>query len=188
MGIRSRLLLLVAVGLFLVAGGAQRLPDFATILDSDGDLFREQVPRLDSPAPNFRLVALTGQTLELEQFRGNVILLNFWATWCKPCRLEMPSMERLYQEFKAQGFTVIGVSSDLGGAQVVRPYAEALGLTFPIVIDRDFATNVRYGVQGLPTTFVIDRAGRVANVYFGARDWASAEARALILKLLEERA
>lgn len=187
---RGRVLFLLALGLVVVAGGAQRLPDFATITESpesEDGLLRAEVPRLDSPAPNFRLVALNGQPLELERSRGKVILLNFWATWCKPCRLEMPSMEALYQEFKGQGLEVIAISTDLEGERIVRPYVEALGLTFPIVMDRDFATSVSYGVQGLPTTFVIDRAGRIAKVYWGARDWASHEARTLIRTLLDER-
>lgn len=140
--------------------------------------------RVGAPAPNFQLYDLTGRLVALSDYRGRVVLLNFWATWCGPCRVEMPAMEELYRDFKRRNFEILAVSTDQQGAAVTRPFSEEMGLTFPILHDSDFRVGVAYGARTLPMTFLVDRHGVVTHRIFGARDWQSPEGRQLIKKLL----
>jgi peroxiredoxin len=137
-----------------------------------------------APAPEFSLPTPDGKTIALAQLRGKVVFLSFWATWCPPCRVEMPSMERLYREFKDQGLVMLAVDMGESGRQVVR-FMKEFRLTFPALLDADSQVASRYGVQGIPTTFLIDRSGRGVGAARGPRDWASPEAKALIRSLLE---
>lgn len=142
--------------------------------------------QLGAPAPDFVLRDLQGSAVSLRSQRGRVVLLNFWATWCGPCRVEMPAMERLYREFKDRGFEILAVSTDAQGAAITRPFTESLGLTFPILHDPDFQTGIAYGARTLPMTFLVDRDGLIRHRIFGARDWHSPEARRLIETLLAD--
>ena len=137
-------------------------------------------------APEFALPDLEGTAQRLSDFRGNVVLLNFWATWCPPCRAEMPSMEALYQAYKDQGFVILAVSSDVQGAAVVQPFMEGYRLSFPSLLDTTGRVNGLYGVRSIPTSYLLDRHGRVVSREIGARNWAKAEARALVASLLNE--
>ncbi len=139
---------------------------------------------LGAPAPNFRLWDLNGHPVSLADKRGRVVLVNFWATWCGPCRVEMPAMEQLYREFNRQGFEILAVSTDPQGAAVTRPFRDSLALTFPILHDSDYRVGVQYGARTLPMTFLVDRQGILRHRIFGARDWHSPEARGLIQTLL----
>lgn len=139
-----------------------------------------------SPATGFSLATPDGKTIALAQLQGNVVFLNFWATWCPPCREEMPAMERLHKEFKDQGLAILAVDVDESPEQVARFMAE-FRLSFPALLDEDAEVSSRYGVRGLPTTFLIDRSGRIVGTTLGARDWASPDGRALIRSLLERR-
>lgn len=136
-------------------------------------------------APNFALRDLAGKVMSLSQFRGKVVLLNFWATWCGPCRVEMPAMEQLYQTFPRGEFEILAVSTDAQGATVTRPFQQQMGLTFPILHDSEYRTGLAYGARTLPITFMLDRQGIVRQKIFGARDWASPEARELIHALMK---
>ena len=148
--------------------------------------FRQARPEIGSPAPAFALTDLHGTQQALQDYRGRVVLLNFWATWCGPCLVEMPSMERLYQELKEEDFAILAVSSDPQGRAVTQPFVESQGLTFPILHDADYRVSGRYGVRTLPMSFVIDRNGTLTHRVFGARDWNSAEARTLLRALLRD--
>lgn len=143
------------------------------------------VVKVGDEAPNFTLRDLTGKVMSLSQFRGKVILLNFWATWCGPCRIEMPAMEQLYQTFPRREFEILAVSTDAQGAVVTRPFQQQMGLTFPILHDSEYRTGLVYGARTLPITFMLDRQGIVRQKIFGARDWASPEARELIHELMK---
>lgn len=147
---------------------------------------RQAPPDMGSQAPDFQLIDLQGNWQALPDYRGKVVLLNFWATWCGPCRVEMPSMERVYQDLKNEGFAILAISSDPQGSIVTRPFVAAQGLTFPILHDSDYQVSGSYGVRTLPMSFLIDRNGTLTQRVFGAWDWDSGEARELIRGLLRE--
>lgn len=147
---------------------------------------RRTPPAMGSPAPDFRLIDLQGNRQALPDYHGKVVLLNFWATWCGPCRVEMPSMESLYQDLKDEGLAILAISSDPQGSIVTRPFVASQGLTFPILHDSDYRVSGSYGVRTLPMSFLIDRNGTLTHRVFGARDWNSPEARELIDGLLRE--
>jgi len=132
--------------------------------------------------PDFSLVDLSGKRVALTEFRGQFVLLNFWATWCPPCLEEMPSMDLLYQRLRDRGFVVIAISSDKEGAPVVGSFVDKLGTSFPILLDPDGQVSRAYGAKNLPVSFLLDRDGRVIAAAQGARDWASTQA----LSVLEE--
>lgn len=142
-------------------------------------------PRVGTTAPNFQLWDLDGNPISLSEYQGWVVLVNFWATWCGPCRVEMPAMERLYREFNSKGFEILAVSTDPQGIAVTRPFKESLGLSFPILHDSDYRVGIAYGARTLPITFLVDRQGMIRHRIFGARDWGSQEARQLIQTLLK---
>jgi peroxiredoxin len=151
-------------------------------------LLQLESPEARTPAPDFTLPTLDGGRLRLADLRGKVVLLNFWATWCPPCRAEMPAMERIYRELAPRGFTIVAVNYQ-EKAEVVRPFVEELNLTFPIVLDESGeVTDRHYPLIGLPTTFVLDREGRTVARAVGLREWESAAARALFEALLAESA
>jgi peroxiredoxin len=135
-------------------------------------------------APDFSLPDLDGNSRHLSSLRGKVVLLHFWATWCPPCRAAMPSLEALYQEYKHQGFEVLAVASDARGGEVVQPFVAKHRLTFLSLQDTNSHVTRLYGVTTLPTTYVLDREGRLVTVEVGNRDWTTAEARALIAPLV----
>ncbi|MGH8066548.1 MAG: peroxiredoxin family protein [Candidatus Entotheonellia bacterium] len=143
-------------------------------------------PAEPSEAPDFTLMTLAGQPARLREFRGKLVLLNFWATWCAPCLHEMPSMERLYQTFKQTDFVLLAVSMDRQGEEVARPFVENLKLTFPVLLDSTLEVSRQYSVRGLPTSYLIDPDGRLIGAVIGARDWYRTEAKALLAGLLRQ--
>lgn len=148
---------------------------------ADLDLIRLGRP---TPAPDFTVPRLGSGSVGLKELRGQLVFLNFWATWCLPCKEEMPSMERLHQRYKSRGFVVLGLSVDRNGP-AVPPFVKRLGLTFPIGIDPDMVVADRYRVRALPSTFLIDRNGNTVAVAFGARKWDSRAAQEVIEALLK---
>lgn len=136
-------------------------------------------------AQEFALKDLNGNVVRLEDFRGTVVFLNFWATWCPPCRVEMPSMEKLYKAFKNKKFTILAVDMQ-EGSETVRKFKEKFKLSFPILLDEDGVVASYYGVRGLPATYFIDRDGYLYAVAMGARDWAGEDAIQLIKHLLDK--
>ena len=136
------------------------------------------------PAPDFMLTNPAGAPITLKQFRGKVVLLNFWATWCPPCVREMPSMEALYQKFRARGLVVVAISLDEQGAKVVRPFLEKYKLTFPVALDPESKISRVYGAGNLPSTFLINREGSVVAAAKGERDWYSPDVVSYIVEVL----
>jgi len=122
-------------------------------------------------APQFSIPSLEGHELALNDYRGKYLLVNFWATWCGPCKVEMPSLEALHQKFKKQNFAIIAVSNDIFGAQVVEPYIQAQNYTFPVGLDPKLKVSNQFGVTSLPTTFLINPQGKIIGVLNGAENW-----------------
>ena len=137
--------------------------------------------------PPFSGGTIDARQISMTDLRGKVVLLNFWASWCAECRPEMPVLERLHRELARQGLAVIGINAR-EETDTARRYARELGLTFPLVLDRDGKINTLYGVVGLPTTFLIGRDGSAVAFGLGPREWAGAPARALFKALLSEPA
>jgi thiol-disulfide isomerase/thioredoxin len=137
------------------------------------------------PLPDTRLIAKDGKALTLAEFKGRIVLVNFWATWCVPCVKEMPSLERLQAKLPA-GIALVALSQDLRGWPVIGPFVEKIGLkTLPIYFDPDGATARAMGVTALPTTVVVDRDSRIAGYFVGAAEWDSEEAMKLLRFYLE---
>lgn len=125
-------------------------------------------------APDFELPDVNGNVHRLSSLRGKVVFLNLWTTWCPPCRMEMPAMQRLFNRLPPRDFAMLAVSQDENGAAAVAPFVRELGLTFPVLIDAEARVSGRYGVTGYPETFVIDRQGQVVRHIVGPAEWTSA--------------
>ena len=179
--IRSSRWLAVATLVAALAGSAHAEPPGLAALLKPLDL-RSYAP--GTTPPPFEGPTLDGH-LSSSDVRGKVVLVNFWATWCAECRPEMPVLERLHRELGARGLAIIGINAR-EAAPAVRRYATELRLTFPLVLDPDGAVSGRYGVVGLPVTFLVGRDGRAVAFGVGPRPWDGAAARALLEALLAE--
>ena len=179
--------LLVALTLILVSCNADSESNAIGNLDSPPDSVLTETSQVGHLAPDFLLQTLDGREIHLSDYRGHVVFLNFWATWCGPCKIEMPAIEKLYREFRPKGLAVVAVSSDSEGAAVTRPYRDSLGLSFTIAHDPEMLVGRLYGVHSLPLTFLVNREGVITHQIFGARDWDDTEARSGIRQLLQSR-
>jgi thiol-disulfide isomerase/thioredoxin len=125
-------------------------------------------PREGFHAPDFTLDLLGGGQVTLSELRGKVVVVNVWASWCPPCRAEMPAIEKVYQAYRDLGVVVLGVNTtDQDNERDVAAFVQEFGLTFPIPLDRDGSVSRRYAVSGLPTTFFIDRQGIIRSIVVG---------------------
>jgi len=136
-------------------------------------------------APDFTLKDLAGNSVSLRDFRGNTVFLNFWATWCQPCRWEMPSMENLYRQLRGKGLVMLAVDLKEDRNQVAG-FMNQLQLSFPALLDRDGTVSSQYRVFGLPVTFVIDPRGRITAKHAGAKDWANRDVVQFFNSLLKD--
>ncbi len=118
-------------------------------------------------APDFSLKDSNGKTVKLSDYRGKVVLLNFWATWCGPCKVEIPWFMEFEQQYKDKGFAVLGVAMDDEGWQAVKPYLTERKVNYRVLMGDDSVTQLYGGVDSLPTTFVIDKDGRIASAHVG---------------------
>ena len=153
--------------LLLIAGlvwiNATRVQD-TTLLGPPGQ--RPPSPQVGFPAPDFSLSRADGQSAQLADWRGQPVVLNFWATWCPPCRAEMLALQAVAQAYREQGVRVLGVNQAEEPNQVVG-FMQTLGLDFPVLLDRDAAVSQLYRVRSLPTTFFIDREGVIREIVIG---------------------
>ena len=132
---------------------------------------------------DFELQDLTGATRRLSDFRGKVVFLNFWATWCGPCRFEMPSMEKLYQRLNAKGLEIVAVNLQEDRSSVQR-FVDEYGLSFHILLDTSGRIGATYGARSIPTTYIVDREGFVIAGTIGTREWDTEENIRFFEKLL----
>jgi thiol-disulfide isomerase/thioredoxin len=150
-------------------------------------------PEIDLIGPGSRLPdfhatdSRTGRPAALADYRGKVVLLNIWATWCDPCKLEMPSMEKLSERLRGTDFRVVAVSVDKDGPQVVMKFVNDLGLHFDILHDPTGAIQTTLQTTGVPESFVIDRQGVIIKKVIGAEQWDAAVNETLIRRLLDAR-
>jgi peroxiredoxin len=143
---------------------------------------------INQPAPDFHVLNLqTGDSVSLrDDYRGSVTLVNIWATWCVPCRAEMPAMQALYDSLGPRGFKIAAISIDEGNPQNVVAFARELGLTFDILHDRDGLVQQLYQTTGVPESFLLDRRGVLVKRVIGAHDWGSPANRSTVARLLEQ--
>ncbi|HET9961665.1 MAG TPA: TlpA disulfide reductase family protein [Nitrospiraceae bacterium] len=137
-------------------------------------------------APDFVLTDLNDKPYRLSDFRGKVVFLNFWATWCKPCKEEMPSMEILYKNFEKDGLVILAVSIDrVTTTKDISPFVKALNLTFPVLVDSWGKTDKPYKRMGVPETFLVDQQGVIREIVIGPRDWTRLDSLKVLMQLLK---
>ena len=134
---------------------------------------------------DFKLDTPAGTSVKLSSYAGKVVLLNFWATWCPPCRNEIPSIEALYTKFKDQGFVVLGVDLQEDPASV-SDFVKKYAMTYPVVLDQTGQVASEYGARGIPLSFLIDRKGQITSGAIGGREWSGPETEALVKALLQQ--
>ena len=125
-----------------------------------------QLLKIGDNAPDFSLVDLNGETHKLSDYKGQGVLLNFWGTWCKPCKKEMPAINNQYKQFKNQGVQILGINIAQSNLEV-SSYADKLGVEFPIAIDKTKSVMRAYNVDPLPTTVLIDKDGKIVKIITG---------------------
>ena len=152
---------------------------------SSDQSFAPAGPEIGRPAPDFTLPGLDGKMVSLSDYRGQVVLVNIWATWCPPCVDEMPSMEKLYQQLQGAAFEILAVSIDEQGAGVVAPFMKKHNLTFPALIDTQGITRTAYHTTGVPESFIINRQGLVVKKFIGPLDWAAPQVLGFFRQLIQ---
>jgi cytochrome c biogenesis protein CcmG/thiol:disulfide interchange protein DsbE len=187
----GKTLSIIAVGALLVALG---LAGFVELLGRVSDHLPARQDPVIGPvaagavAANFKLKDLGGSTISLSSLRGKVVFLNVWATWCEPCRREMPSIESLYEQFKQdKNLVVLAVSQDSADRSAVDTYIRKNGFKFTVLLDPANMVGEAYNVSGIPETFIIARDGRIVAHHSGPYDWSKPEMRDALEELLKSR-
>ena len=166
-------LLLLALALGMISGTRDSLA--ADARPEEGHL-----------APDFALKTLDGKTVRLSDLRGKkVVLINFWATWCPPCRSEMPTMQQIYTEYKGKGFEILAINIEPDSKDEIRDFMKELRLTFPVLLDSDMKVTRTYRLIGLPVSMLIDRQGIIRSKTIGYHDWTDKESRKRVENLLK---
>lgn len=138
-------------------------------------------------APDFSLASLGGRSISLADLRGKIVMVHFWATWCPPCVEELPTLAKLYEEFKGGDFEMLAVSVDEGGGAAVEAFLKKNGLTLPVFLDPGGSVSRLYGTYKFPETYILDRQGSVRYKVIGARDWRDPETVKALRELIAAR-
>lgn len=165
--------LFIALALALLATTAtrriaERSETSATTISPNADII--------APSPAWELKDVNGKTVKFSDFSGKVVVLDFWATWCGPCRMEIPGFIELQKQYADKGLVIVGVSLDQDGASAVKPFMEKMGINYPIVLGDEAVTSAFGGIEGIPTTFIIDRTGNIVRKHVGYAPKAEFEA------------
>src|SRR5574337_1276974 len=168
------LVVLILIGALFAAG---------YILTANGPAKKKIIESGDR-APEFRLQAQDGRLVSLSEFRGKVVMVHFWATWCPPCVEEIPTIEKLYRDFPGTDFEILAVSVDENGAGAVSSFTQRNNLRLPVLLDPDRATAGSYGTFKFPETYIVDRSGVVKFKVIGPHDWNDPAARKAIRDMI----
>ncbi len=152
---------MLALGVLLAFGCARRAPE------GGGPAVPANAGEPGTKAPNFELADLSGKKVQLSDFAGKIVILDFWATWCGPCRAEVPDLVKLQSKYADKGVIVVGLSLDAEGASVVRPFVDEFKVNYPMLLASPETARQFGGIIGIPTTFVVDRQGRITRKFFG---------------------
>ena len=175
-------------GWILLTAGTLLLLGISLIIvrERADDAVPEVRPEVGHLAPDFTLANLEGETVSLSDFHGKkAVFLNFWATWCAPCRLEMPTMETAYHDYKNRGLEILAVSLDAGPQSAVNNFMQELKLTYPALLDPDMEVLRLYRMFSIPASFLIDKQGIIRFKELGYRNWTDPESRKLLEAILK---
>jgi len=150
-----------------------------------GTAAEAKVPAIGDKAPDFTLRSSIGKNLKLSEYRGQVVMINFWATWCAPCRQEMPQLNRLYVQYQRAGFALLGLNVD-DNPKAAQAVVDQLSLGFPVLFDAAKQVSGRYDIDAMPSTLLIDRGGVVRYLHRGYRSGVESEYEAKIRELLKQ--
>ena len=162
---------LVVFGVLILDSGNKE--KFKNEIKNDNSV-KEGIYKGEIP-PDFKLKDLQGREVSLKSYRGKVVLLNFWATWCPSCRKEIPSMVKLYESYKNKGLEIIGINLDKLDKSGIEKFSLEYNINFPILLDPTGKTAALYGITALPATFILDRNGKIQEKVAGGKDWSSEE-------------
>ncbi len=140
-----------------------------------------------SKVPDVKVVRADGKYVSLTSFKGKVVLINFWATWCPPCVREMPELNKLYKKFHKRGLEVLPIANPRDSVERVKSFFKYVGIRFPYYVDESFTVTRLFGVRALPTTFIVDRKGVVRQIFIGMRPWMSPQFIDYFKSLLKEK-
>ncbi len=156
----------------------------AALAADPNETLKIERPGVSLPAPGFEAAGLNRSMYRLADYRGNVVLLHFWATFCAPCRRELPALQHLLQRFQSSGLAILAVSADRGSPNQVSRFVREQGLSLPVVLDPDGAVRRKYEVFALPITYIVGRDGKIRGRVVGAGSWDAPLATRLIQRLL----
>lgn len=156
----------------------------ASLLAAPGPV--DAAPRSGQPAPNFKVISISGQTITLDNYRGHVLILDFFATWCQPCRQSMPHLVEMNRKYGKQGLQILGLSVDEEGERVVKTFTDEFRVNYPLALAGD-VTAVDFGVRSVPVMYIIDKKGKIAEVYRGFSNEIARSTEQSIKRLLAEK-
>ena len=143
------------------------------------------MPKIGAAAPDFALRSSSGKNLKLSEHRGEVVMVNFWATWCGPCRQELPLLNRLHEQYRKAGFTLLGVNID-DRPDAAQSMAKKLGISFPILFDTEKQVSRLFDVNAMPSTLLIDRDGKIRYIHLGYRPGYETRYESQVRELLKQ--
>jgi peroxiredoxin len=156
----------------------------ASLLATPGPV--DAAPRSGQPAPNFKVISISGQTFSLDNYRGHVLILDFFATWCQPCRQSIPHLVEMNRKYGKQGLQILGLSVDEEGERVVKTFTDEFRVNYPLALAGD-ATTVDFGIRSVPVMYLIDKKGKIAEVYRGFSNEIARSTELSIKRLLAEK-